>query len=193
MFFRGEGGTALDKEIIDLLWTRSEWALDEVDKAYGKRLRGLARRLLCSEQDAEECVNDALLEIWESIPPKKPESLLSYACMLVRRGAIDRIRYSTALRRGGSGYDVALEELDGCIAGNGGLDPSQGELTEAINDFLARLSAKDRRIFLRRYYGLEELDAIAAACAMSKNAVNIRLSRMRNKLKACLIERGIWI
>ena len=67
-----------DGEIIDLLFARSEQGLEKIQEKYGKCCMQVARNVLGNEQDAEECVNDTLVKIWESIPPNRPGSLLAY-------------------------------------------------------------------------------------------------------------------
>ena len=62
-----------DEQIIDLYFSRSEDAIVETDAVYGRRLRGLSRRIVRSSEDAEECVNDAYLHAWNAIPPAKPD------------------------------------------------------------------------------------------------------------------------
>ena len=53
-----------DTEIIALLGQRRESALDEIICRYGRMLKNFAGRILPTAQDAEECINDALLDIW---------------------------------------------------------------------------------------------------------------------------------
>lgn len=48
-----------DAQIIELFFARSEDAISELDKKYGKLCHKLADNILASAQDAEECVNDA--------------------------------------------------------------------------------------------------------------------------------------
>lgn len=50
-----------DAQIIELFFARSEDAISELDKKYGKLCHKLADNILASAQDAEECVNDAYL------------------------------------------------------------------------------------------------------------------------------------
>lgn len=76
--------TVNDTSIIALFQRRSEAALSELMRQYGRLLRQLARNILPTEEDAEECVNDAVLDVWNSIPPQQPRSLSAYACSLVR-------------------------------------------------------------------------------------------------------------
>lgn len=59
-----------DAQIIELFFARSEDAISELDKKYGKLCHKLADNILASAQDAEECVNDAYLSTWNAIPPQ---------------------------------------------------------------------------------------------------------------------------
>lgn len=74
-----------DAQIIELFFARSEDAISELDKKYGKLCHKLADNILASAQDAEECVNDAYLSTWNAIPPQRPESLPAFVGTLVRR------------------------------------------------------------------------------------------------------------
>ena len=64
-----------DLQIIELFWARNEIALSQVQTHYGKAGEAIAQNLLQNSADAEECVNDALLRLWNSIPPQRPNSL----------------------------------------------------------------------------------------------------------------------
>ena len=64
-----------DKSIIELFFARSERALEELDAKYGKLCHTLSLNILNNRQDAEECVNDAYLGIWNAIPPARPDPL----------------------------------------------------------------------------------------------------------------------
>lgn len=182
-----------DTEIVTLLWQRRESALDEIIRRYGRMLKNFAGHILPTAQDAEECVNDALLDVWNTVPPKRPASVASYAAMLTRRRAVDRIRRLTAKKRGGGVYLVALDELEECIPGGAAFDEDTDALREAIDSFLATLSTEDRLIFVSRYFALESIESLAESSGVTKNTINIRLSRMRKKLKTMLEERGIFI
>lgn len=182
-----------DREIIMLLGQRRESALDIILRQYGKMLRSFAGRILPTSQDAEECVNDALLDIWNTIPPKSPHSVASYAAMLARRRAVDKLRRMTAKKRGGGVYLVALDELEECIPAQASCREDTEALREAINSFLASLSAADRFLFVGRYFALESIESLAEGSHVTKNTVNIRLSRMRGKLKSWLKEREVFL
>lgn len=182
-----------DTEIIALLGQRRESALDEIIRRYGRMLKNFAGRILPTAQDAEECINDALLDIWNTIPPKCPESVASYAAMLTRRRAVDKLRHITARKRGGGVYLVALDELEDCIPADTDPAGDSEALRDAINSFLASLTAEDRLLFMGRYFAMESIQTLATRNGVTKNTVNIRLSRLRKNLKNWLAERSIFI
>lgn len=181
------------EEIVAMLWQRREAALDEILSRYGGLLKKIARPILPTAQDVEECMNDTLLDIWNTIPPQRPASIVSYAAMLIRRRAVDKLRYLTAQKRGGGAYFVALDELSDCIPGESALDEDAEELREALDGFLASLSAGDRQIFMGRYFAFASVEALALQNKTTKNSIHIRLTRIRKQLKLWLEERGIFV
>lgn len=181
-----------DREIVRLFFDRSQQAVGEVHEKYGFRLQRLAENLLGNCSDAEECVSDALLAAWNSIPPNRPEPLLPYLYRLVRNHSLKRYRYNTAQKRGGDSFDAAYDELENCLAS--GRDPAAEldakELTRALEGFLRTLSARDRKLFLGRYWFGERCGALAAQLGMTEDNVSVRLSRIRGRLKVYLEKKG---
>ena len=58
-----------DEEIIELYFRRDPSAIRRTQEKYGMYLRAIASNILCDERDAEECENDAYLELWNAVPP----------------------------------------------------------------------------------------------------------------------------
>ena len=73
-----------DKNILSMLNNRDEQALIEITVKYGTLCRSVARNILENEQDAEECLNDALLQIWNTIPPVQPKNFCAYLIKIIR-------------------------------------------------------------------------------------------------------------
>ena len=74
-----------ETQILTLLENRSEQAIRELEQAYGTLLYQISHRILNNRQDAEECVNDTYLGIWNNIPPAKPKPLLPYVCKIAAK------------------------------------------------------------------------------------------------------------
>lgn len=177
-----------DHEILTLLWQRSEGAIPALADRFGKHLYRTAINLLNNPLDAEECVNDTYMAVWNSIPPKQPEPLSAYVYRIGRNIALNRLRDNTAAKR--SGYELSLDELENFIP-----TPCLEDgiaLGRAINAYLSTLNRENRVIFLRRYWFGDSVKDISTAFHMTENAVSVRLNRIRNGLKAYLIKEGYY-
>lgn len=175
-----------DDQIIRLFFERSEQAVTELSRRYGALCFRVADSILNDPQDTEECVNDAYLGVWNSIPPHTPDPLRAYICRIVRNHALKKRRANTALKRG-SRFEISLSELEDCLPDNS-LDEqlSASELSAQLNTFLAALNRNDRVMFVKRYWFSESLSEIAGTFGITENNASVRLSRMREKLRKYL-------
>ena len=183
-----------DEKIIELFFNRSEQAIEEVDKKYGKTCHNISYNILHNKLDAEECVNDAYLGAWNAIPPARPNPLLTYLCKIVRNLSLKRYEFNTAIKRN-STYDVAVEELESCLSSPETVESEIAlkELTHIIENFLDSLSTENRVIFLRRYWFSDTYSDIAARVGMTEKNVSVRLTRIREKLRNYLTEREVLV
>ena len=181
-----------DEKILELFFNRSEQAIEEVDKKYGKTCHNISYNILHNKLDAEECVNDAYLGAWNAIPPARPNPLLTYLCKIVRNLSLKRYEFNTAIKRN-STYDVAMEELESCLSSPETVESEIAlkELTHIIENFLDSLSTENRVIFLRRYWFSDTYSDIAARVGMTEKNVSVRLTRIREKLRNYLTEREV--
>lgn len=177
-----------DRQIIRLFFERSEQAITELSRKYGDLCFKVADNILNDPQDAEECVNDAYLGAWNSIPPHSPDPLRAYLCRIVRNHSLKKLRANSALKRG-SRFEVSLSELEACIPDNS-LDEqlAVSELSAQINAFLSTLRRDDRAMFVRRYWFAEPLSEIADTFGITEHNASVRLSRIRRKLHQYLKE-----
>lgn len=180
-----------DQKIIELFFARSEQAIEKTREKYGALCAWIAGNICGSPEDAEECVNDTLLALWDAIPPARPQMLGPYAVRVARNQARNRVTYNAAQKRG-EGMTVSLEELDACLAGPADVEREvQGrELTRAIEAFLETLDPDTRNMFLRRYWFFDSIEQIAAGFGMTQSKVKTRLFRARGKLREYLIKEG---
>ena len=88
-----------DHQIVDLYWARSENAIKESDKKYGRMLIGISLGLLGVFEDAEECVSDTYLAAWSRMPDERPAYLGAFLSKITRRISIDRYRAQSAAGR----------------------------------------------------------------------------------------------
>lgn len=180
-----------DRQIVDLFWARSETAISETEKKYGRYCRYIAYRILDNDEDAKEIENDTYLRAWNSIPPARPNLLKAFLGAISRNLALDRYEKRNTQKRGGQA-ELALDELTDCIP-NGDDGRELSELTalrDAMNRFIRSLPEKTQCIFVRRYWYSSPISEIAEEFAMKESSVSVLLLRTRKKLKAFLKKEG---
>lgn len=182
-----------DKRILLMLNNRDEQALAVIAEQYGALCRTVARDILGSEQDAEECLNDALLQIWNAIPPAQPENFCAYLLKTVRNHALNRYKAGHRTKRGGGQQAAALDELSELLPSSENVlsELERRELLDAISRFLQSLPVKKRNLFIRRYWGFTSFSDLAAESGMRENNVQVTLSHIRKKLLAYLRKEGL--
>lgn len=183
-----------DSKIIELFFERSEQAIIELSNKYGAICSKVADNILNNRLDSEECVNDAYLGVWNTIPPQRPNPLLSYVCRIVRNLALKKYHENTAQKRN-SYYDAALDEIADCIPAAFSVEDEimAKEAAGVIDDFLETLDQQSRIMFIRRYWHADSIEEIAALFHKSKHYISVRLSRIRKALRQYLGKKGIFL
>ena len=179
-----------DVKITQLLTSRDQTGLSELKRKYNRLILKVCRGILRSPEDAEECANDTLLAVWESIPPDRPDNLTAYVCKIARRKTIDKLRYNTAAMRS----TELLTELDECLpSGYSTEDEAEkAELSAALNEWLRSLDERQQKLFTLRYFYMRTAKDAAKACSMTPTAATTALARLRGSLKKYLVERGLF-
>ncbi len=179
--------------MLRLLNARDETVLRRLQEAYGAFCRSIAVNVLGQNEDAEECVNDAFLRLWNSVPPAQPRNLKLYLARTVRNAAFDVFKRRGAAKRGGGEAAAVLEELAEVLpARDAGPEEAClcAELQRCVNAFLHTLPARDCDLFLRRCFYAEDTAALARAFGLKEANVRLILSRTRKKLKDYLKTEG---
>lgn len=181
-----------DNEIIELFFGRSEQALTAVQSKYGRLCSKISYNILQNREDAEECVNDAYLKLWNKIPPERPTSLAAYICKVVRNISLNKFTYNNAQKRG---YAVCIDELEECVSGTN--DPEERfeskQLSAFIDEFLDSLDDKNHAVFMGRYWFGESLVDVGKRVGLNEGAVRVRLTRLRKKLRDFLLKKGVTL
>ena len=172
-----------DEKIRRRILSRKEEAIAQVMSQYAKTMWHVACAVLHdtgSPQDAEECVADAFLYLWEHADKFDPArvSLKTFLCVVTRSRAMDRRR--KLLRQQHIVLDETLLLLRITEV------PSDPELHHALTTALHNLSPMEQEILLRRYYHEQKPRAIALALGLSVKKVNNTLYRTKQKLRETL-------
>lgn len=189
-----KGGDGMqDSELIALFEQRDERAISGTEAKYGRICRKIAREILGSRQDAEEIVNDVLMQTWNAIPPEKPRKLFAYLAAVTRNLSTHRLDERNAQRRGGGHTPAVLDELNECIASPESVEQTvdRRQLKAAIQHFLDTLPAEQRILFVLRYNYVLPIKEIAKRQGIGESKVKVTLLRIRNKLHDYLEKEGL--
>lgn len=183
-----------DSLIIELFRKQDTSAVKEAERKYGKLLLKLAMGILCSNEEAEEVLNDTLLVAWDNIKISPPENLSAYLCKITRNIALKKYRYSKAKKRN-SEYTLSIEEIGDIFPSDESPENtySYEETKEAVFRFIRSLDEQSRKIFLRRYWYFDSVKDIARTFSLSESNVKTSLFRIKQNLKKYLKEEGVDI
>ncbi len=175
-----------DQQIIELYFARDEQAIVETDKQYGAACMRISLNILNSRPDAEECVSDTYLGVWNAIPPERPVRFGAFVCRIARNLSIKRFRDLHRQRRNRD-LEIALDDLANIAAPS---EDRAAELAHDISNFLEKQDRLDRLLFMGRYFHFCSVKELAEKCGLTAGNVSVRLHRTREKLRAYLLERG---
>lgn len=181
-----------EQQIVTLFEQRSPEAVAVTMQSYGRLLRQLCGNILEDDRDTEECVNDTMLALWNSIPPEKPRSLTAYICRIGRNQALRKRRDRAAGKRDDR-LELSLEELKAVLPAPSAEETwDAAQLAVALDRFLAGESRLDRVLFLRRYWFGDAVRDAAQRVGISENAASKRLHRIKLRLRDYLEREGYF-
>ncbi len=182
-----------DLQIIELYFARDEKAIKETDTKYGKLCFNVANNILNNSQDSEECVNDTYLNVWNTIPPTRPDHFKAFICKITRNLSLKKLEFKTALKRTPNAL-VTFDELEAILPDNRmNPDIDNEEIGKIISTFLQGESEDARNVFVRRYVYFDSVSNIAARYSFTESKVKNLLYHSRNRLRKCLKKEGIEV
>ena len=169
-----------DSEIIELYFSRNETAISETKNKYGKLCDKIAYGILQNKEDTEECISTAYYKVWNSIPPKRPQSFCGYLCTIVRNTAITLYN-----KRKKNKFTEQYNELAEILPDKTNIEQTQEdrEVIRLINAFLKNAPEKTSDTFVMRYYFNMSVSDIAQTLNTSEGTVKSRLSRTRDAIR----------
>ncbi len=195
-----EGGSELAIDMIDLelasdanlVVAVGRWyqpALAECYRRHGGAVHALSRRILRSEQAAEEITQEVFLDLWQH--PEKFDAqrgtLRSFLLARTHGKSVDLIRAETSRRRredrttretATSGYDIEHQVWDMAVA-------------EQVQEALAALPDDLRKPIELAYFGGRTYREVATMLGEPEGTVKSRIRAGLSRLKGNLAERGI--
>jgi len=136
------GATVSDEALMEAITEHRPEALNEFYSRHGGRLKSVIGNVVREEGDADDVLQDILLQIWHEADHYSPKAgkLLGWVATLARRRAIDRLRRKQAYCRAKERYQEHLNEQLGAAEGS--------------HSFAEDVSRSDLRHFLDRRLNL---------------------------------------
>jgi RNA polymerase sigma-70 factor (ECF subfamily) len=173
-----------DQMVRDFLAGKSS-GLESVYAAYGRPLFSVARVVLGNDDDAQDCVHDALVRIWQRTGSYRPErgSLRSYLLVSVRNEALTRKRNAArhvnieqrAVRAEQSEYELEVN------------DPIE---RARLRRALAALPDEQRTALELAYFGHLTYVQVADRLGVPLGTTKSRIALALRKLNAAMTRRG---
>lgn len=173
-----------DQMVRDFLASKSS-GLESVYAAYGRPLYSVARNVLGNDDDAQDCVHDALVRIWQRSGSYRSErgSLRSYLLVSVRNEALTRKRNAArhldieerAVREEQSAYELEVN------------DPIE---RARLRRALAALPAEQRVALELAYFGHLTHVQVAERLHIPLGTTKSRIALGLRKLKAATTQGG---
>lgn len=170
-----------DDRLAADFFAHASTGLEAVYEAYGGALYSLARHILHDDDDAQDCVHDALLRAWEHPATYRPErgALRSYLLGCVRFDALSRLR--TAARHARIEESAARsEQVLNEVNGPDVIDAAR------LHEALAELPAEQRETIGLAYFQHLTHVEVAERLGLPLGTVKGRLRLALQKLGATL-------
>lgn len=181
------GGVTIDStgetQLIEDFLARKASALEAAYARYGDLLYAVAARVLRVRADAEDCVHDALLRVWQRPDSFRKErgSLRAFLVVCVRNEALSRMRAAARRLEIAGTIRDETEEID---------IPDHIEL-DRLKGAVASLPPEQRRALDLAFFGNKTHVQIADELRIPLGTVKSRLSLAIRKLHALLAPEGV--
>lgn len=166
-----------ERRTVELIRRRDGGGMDALLLYFAPLIRYVAEPI-AGKDEVEDCLQDTALRAWERIDSfdEKKGSFKAWLTAIARNAALDKAR-----KRKRSEAD----ELDETLPDSA---PSAEELVikkerkAALTSALAQLNGREKELFYRKYYYLQQTAQIAAELGLSEKAVEGRLYRIKKRL-----------
>lgn len=175
-----------DEQLMEMIQSHKHSGLDQLHVRYALRLRDLIMKILHSDTDADDVLQDVFLEIWRRAANYDPlmGRPLSWIATLTRRRSIDRLRRKETYRR--------LQErfAEETYAGEGWThvheDVEKLELNAHLECAIARLPKAQLSAIRLAYHKQMSQREIAAHTGIPLGTIKTRLELGLRKMAASL-------
>jgi RNA polymerase sigma-70 factor (ECF subfamily) len=184
----GNGATVSDEALMEAITAQRPEALNEFYSRHGGRLKSVIGNVVHEEGDADDVLQDILLQIWHEADHYSPKAgkLLGWVVTLARRRAIDRLRRKQAYCRAKERYQEYVEQPASVHDNHSGNDISRSDLRHFLHRRLNVLPRHQREALELAFFAGMSHREIAAVTRAPLGTVKTRLELGLQKLTQSL-------
>ena len=182
------GSAASDEALMEAITAQRPEALTEFYQRHGGRLKSVIGNVVHEEGDADDVLQDILLQIWHEADHYSPKAgkLLGWVVTLARRRAIDRLRRKQAYCRAKERYQEYVTE-PGAVDNHSSNDEiSRADLRHFLHRRLNVLPSHQREALELAFFAGMSHREIAAVTRAPLGTVKTRLELGLQKLTQSL-------
>jgi len=184
------GSAISDEALMEAITEHRPEALTEFYSRHGGRLKSVIGNVVHEEGDADDVLQDILLQIWHEADHYSPKAgkLLGWVVTLARRRAIDRLRRKQAYCRAKERYQEHINEQQGMPAEthSSGDAISRADLRHFLHRRLNVLPKQQREALELAFFAGMSHREIAAVTRAPLGTVKTRLELGLQKLTQAL-------
>lgn len=166
-----------ESNFIEQLQQRNEDALNFAVRNYGSCMKAAINRILyLYPQDAEECLYDSIMKIWNKISffDETKNSFRNWAVAIAKYTALNRLKQLTRLEAAVDIDQVPIADIS---------HMTDNELfNEVFMELISCLNDEDKKLFVRIFWIGESIDEAAKALNKNKSIIYNRISRAKKKI-----------
>jgi RNA polymerase sigma-70 factor (ECF subfamily) len=178
-----------DEALMEAITSRRPEALSEFYTRHGSRLKSVIGNVVQEEGDADDVLQDILLQIWREADHYSPKAgkLLAWVVTLARRRAIDRLRRKQAYCRAKDRYEAQLGQQSQTAQPAGSDNEiERADLRRFLHQRLRHLPRYQREAIELAFFAGMSHREIAAATRAPLGTVKTRLELGLRKLTQSL-------
>jgi RNA polymerase sigma-70 factor (ECF subfamily) len=178
-----------DEALMEAITSRRPEALSEFYTRHGSRLKSVIGNVVQEEGDADDVLQDILLQIWREADHYSPKAgkLLAWVVTLARRRAIDRLRRKQAYCRAKDRYEAQLGQQSQTAQPAGSdREIERADLRRFLHQRLRHLPRYQREAIELAFFAGMSHREIAAATRAPLGTVKTRLELGLRKLTQSL-------
>ncbi len=168
-----------NENFISELKKQNQEALEFFVKNYGGLIKAVVHRILYSyPEDAEECLYDIIIKIWNNINSfdENKSSLSNWVAAVSKYGALDKLRKLAK-------YEP-LSDIDSIQISYKTHFTDNEIFNEFFSELISCLNEEDKKLFISLFWYGKTYDEVSSELKKNKNNLFNRVSRGKKKIIA---------